>query len=55
MGLFDIFRRKKKTENEEVTPKKENEQVKSTTASEHENSEGTTVKQGNEHQTAPAI
>ncbi|MBM6753332.1 signal recognition particle-docking protein FtsY [Lactobacillus alvi] len=55
MGLFDIFRRKKKTENEEVTPKKENEQVKSTTASEHENSEGTTVKQGNEPQTAPAI
>lgn len=55
MGLFDIFRRKKKTENEEVTPKKENEQVKSTTASEHENSEGTTVKQGDEPQTAPAI
>ena len=33
MGLFDIFRRKKKTESEEVTLEKENEQVETNATS----------------------
>lgn len=50
MGLFDIFRRKKKTESEEVTLEKENEQVETNATSKLEDDGSSVVSQRDEQE-----